>query len=265
MTNFLPEEFRARARGAAGPVPPRPYADIEARFARSSASRRASCSPSSSERPIASASIGQVHLARLPTGEGRGQGPVPRHRGDRAPRPAHAAPHLPHHRAGSCRTRASTSSTARSARWCCRSSTTAPRPTTSSASPRTSSGRADVALPKVRRELSTARVLTTEWMDGVQDHRPRAAQRARRRSRRARARRWSRSTASRSSPTASITPIRTPGTCWCGTDADGRAADDRVPRLRRGRRGVAARCARGHRRAHPGRASTRDTPRVVRR
>ena len=73
--------------------------------------------------------------------------------------------------------------------------------------------------PRVMAEYSTARVLTTEWMDGtkVADlERPGG-----RGDRSASGRRawWSRPTASRSSSTASITPIRTPGTCCSGRAA----------------------------------------------
>ena len=74
--------------------------------------------------------------------------------------------------------------------------------------------------------------------------------------------RSSRSTASRSSSTASITPIRTPGTCWSARAETGGAADDRVPRLRRGRRDPARTCAQGIVELIQG-ALTRDTPRIV--
>ena len=69
MTNFLPEEFRRQLEGLQDHVPPRPYADIEARV-------RAECGQGPkelfaefNETPIASASIGQVHKARLHSGE----------------------------------------------------------------------------------------------------------------------------------------------------------------------------------------------------
>jgi predicted unusual protein kinase regulating ubiquinone biosynthesis (AarF/ABC1/UbiB family) len=70
MTNFLPEEFRRELEGLQDQVPPRPFADIERRIREELGGRPlgelfAELEP----RPVASASIGQVHLARLPTGE----------------------------------------------------------------------------------------------------------------------------------------------------------------------------------------------------
>jgi len=70
MTNFLPEEFRAELEGLQDHVPPRPYSDIEARIAEEFDGRRPSeLFAELSEHPIASASIGQVHTARLHGGE----------------------------------------------------------------------------------------------------------------------------------------------------------------------------------------------------
>ena len=70
MTNFLPAEFREHLEGLQDQVPPRPYSDIERRIQEEFDGR----SPdelfeSFDRRPIASASIGQVHLARLPGGQ----------------------------------------------------------------------------------------------------------------------------------------------------------------------------------------------------
>ena len=70
MTNFLPAEFRTQLEGLQDQVPPRPYEDIERRIREEFAGR----SPdelfqSFDRRPIASASIGQVHLARLASGQ----------------------------------------------------------------------------------------------------------------------------------------------------------------------------------------------------
>ncbi|HLU67135.1 MAG TPA: AarF/UbiB family protein [Kofleriaceae bacterium] len=70
MTNFLPPEFRAHLEGLQDQVPPRPYEDIEERIREEFAGK----SPdelfqSFDRRPIASASIGQVHLARLASGQ----------------------------------------------------------------------------------------------------------------------------------------------------------------------------------------------------
>jgi ubiquinone biosynthesis protein len=70
MTNFLPPEFRAGLEGLQDQVPARPYEDIESRIREEFGGR----SPdelfqSFDRRPIASASIGQVHLARLDSGQ----------------------------------------------------------------------------------------------------------------------------------------------------------------------------------------------------
>lgn len=69
MTNFLPEEFRAGLEGLQDQVPPRPYSQIQKRI-----ESDFDCAPEElfakfSSEPIASASIAQVHVARLPTGE----------------------------------------------------------------------------------------------------------------------------------------------------------------------------------------------------
>jgi predicted unusual protein kinase regulating ubiquinone biosynthesis (AarF/ABC1/UbiB family) len=70
MTNFLPPEFRAQLEGLQDQVPPRPYSDIERRIREEFGGRSPDQLFQSFERlPIASASIGQVHLARLPDGQ----------------------------------------------------------------------------------------------------------------------------------------------------------------------------------------------------
>ncbi|MEO7732064.1 MAG: AarF/UbiB family protein [Kofleriaceae bacterium] len=68
MTNFLPEEFRRELEGLQDSVPPRPYVDIEARIREELHKAPAELFDSFEQQPIASASIGQVHLARLPGG-----------------------------------------------------------------------------------------------------------------------------------------------------------------------------------------------------
>jgi len=70
MTNFLPAEFRTQLEGLQDQVPPRPYEDIESRIREEFGGK----SPDDlfqtfDRRPIASASIGQVHLARLASGQ----------------------------------------------------------------------------------------------------------------------------------------------------------------------------------------------------
>jgi ubiquinone biosynthesis protein len=68
MTNFLPEEFRKELEGLQDAVPPRPYVDIEARIKEELGKTPDELFASFERRPIASASIGQVHLARLHDG-----------------------------------------------------------------------------------------------------------------------------------------------------------------------------------------------------
>ncbi|HEX5061887.1 MAG TPA: AarF/UbiB family protein [Kofleriaceae bacterium] len=68
MTNFLPEEFRRELEGLQDSVPPRPYADIETRIREELGKPPTELFASFERRPIASASIGQVHIARLADG-----------------------------------------------------------------------------------------------------------------------------------------------------------------------------------------------------
>ena len=70
MANFLPDAFREELERLQDQVPPRPYRDIEARVREEFGGRGptelfAEFSP----EPVASASIGQVHRARLRSGE----------------------------------------------------------------------------------------------------------------------------------------------------------------------------------------------------
>jgi predicted unusual protein kinase regulating ubiquinone biosynthesis (AarF/ABC1/UbiB family) len=70
MTNFLPPEFRAELEGLQDQVPPRPYPDIEQRIREEFGGKTpAELFAEFAERPIAAASIGQVHVARLHGGE----------------------------------------------------------------------------------------------------------------------------------------------------------------------------------------------------
>ena len=70
MTNFLPPEFRAQLEGLQDQVPPRPYPDIEERIREEFGGRSPDELFSSFERrPVASASIGQVHIGRLHSGD----------------------------------------------------------------------------------------------------------------------------------------------------------------------------------------------------
>ncbi|HEY5921192.1 MAG TPA: AarF/UbiB family protein [Kofleriaceae bacterium] len=68
MTNFLPEEFRRELEGLQDAVPPRPYTDIEARICEELGKPPTELFAHFERRPIASASIGQVHIARLHDG-----------------------------------------------------------------------------------------------------------------------------------------------------------------------------------------------------
>jgi predicted unusual protein kinase regulating ubiquinone biosynthesis (AarF/ABC1/UbiB family) len=70
MANFLPDAFREELRGLQDQVPPRPYEDIEARLREEFGGRAPSeVFAEFNSEPVASASIGQVHIARLPSGE----------------------------------------------------------------------------------------------------------------------------------------------------------------------------------------------------
>jgi ubiquinone biosynthesis protein len=70
MANFLPEAFRRELQGLQDQVPPRPYPEIEARLLEEFGGRSPDQVFAAFDRePIASASIGQVHIARLHTGE----------------------------------------------------------------------------------------------------------------------------------------------------------------------------------------------------
>lgn len=63
MTNFLPEEFRRELEGLQDAVPPRAYADIRRRLREELGRDPSELFTSFDEKPIASASIGQVHFA----------------------------------------------------------------------------------------------------------------------------------------------------------------------------------------------------------
>jgi ubiquinone biosynthesis protein len=70
MANFLPDAFREELQRLQDQVPPRPYNDIEARLREEFGGRPPSeVFAEFSPEPVASASIGQVHRARLRSGE----------------------------------------------------------------------------------------------------------------------------------------------------------------------------------------------------
>jgi predicted unusual protein kinase regulating ubiquinone biosynthesis (AarF/ABC1/UbiB family) len=65
MTNFLPAAFREQLERLQDQVPPRPFADIERRIRDELGAPPSELFSELSELPVASASIGQVHRARL--------------------------------------------------------------------------------------------------------------------------------------------------------------------------------------------------------
>ncbi|HLK37929.1 MAG TPA: AarF/UbiB family protein [Polyangiaceae bacterium] len=67
MAAFLPPEFRAELEGLQDQVPPRPFDEIEARL-ESELGTKMQRFASLTREPLASASLGQVHMARLADG-----------------------------------------------------------------------------------------------------------------------------------------------------------------------------------------------------
>jgi ubiquinone biosynthesis protein len=67
MANFLPAEFRAELEGLQDRVPPRPFQEIAERLQKELGARMARIG-SLEREPMASASLGQVHAARLVDG-----------------------------------------------------------------------------------------------------------------------------------------------------------------------------------------------------
>ena len=67
MAAFLPQEFRAELEGLQDQVPPRPFDEIEARL-ESELGTKMQRFASLTREPLASASLGQVHMARLADG-----------------------------------------------------------------------------------------------------------------------------------------------------------------------------------------------------
>ncbi|MBI2981969.1 MAG: AarF/ABC1/UbiB kinase family protein [Deltaproteobacteria bacterium] len=68
MSNFLPEELRRGLESLQDAVPPHPYPAIEERFLQEFGKRPGEIFASFEERPIASASLGQVHVGSLKDG-----------------------------------------------------------------------------------------------------------------------------------------------------------------------------------------------------
>ena len=168
-----PAGHRRRAPRPPGRRAPVPVRGGRARRSRkTSASRSSASSSSSTAKPLAAASIGQVHRAVLPNGHvRRGQGPAPRRARSRS-RPTSACSTRPRasRRSASGRStswtpaRSSTSSPARSAR----SSTTGSRARNARHFRRNFAGHPHVAVPRVYWTYTRARVLTLEFIEGVQ-------------------------------------------------------------------------------------------------
>ena len=68
MSNFLPEEFRAELEGLQDQVPPRPFSEIQERIVADLGSPVEDVFAEFDHVPLASASLGQVHEARLKDG-----------------------------------------------------------------------------------------------------------------------------------------------------------------------------------------------------
>jgi ubiquinone biosynthesis protein len=68
MANFLPEEFRSELEGLQDQVPPRPYEEIAQRVETDLGGKVDDLFDDFARAPMASASLGQVHAAKLKTG-----------------------------------------------------------------------------------------------------------------------------------------------------------------------------------------------------
>ena len=69
LTNFLPPEFREQLEGLQDSVPPRPFEHVKIRFVEDFGKEPQELFAEFDKTPLAAASISQVHLARLASGE----------------------------------------------------------------------------------------------------------------------------------------------------------------------------------------------------
>jgi len=69
LTNFLPPEFRRELEGLQDSVPPRPFSEMRARFLEDFGKEPTQIFAEFDETPLAAASISQVHMATLSSGE----------------------------------------------------------------------------------------------------------------------------------------------------------------------------------------------------
>ncbi len=168
MTNFLPEAFRGELEGLQDQVPPRPYAAIERCIRKEFEGHGPKeLFASFEETPIASASIGQVHLAELKGGH-KVAVKIQYPDIDRIVRADLRALRrifdligrfMPYHGLDAVyrEIRAIISQELDFTAEAAHVETIA----------RNFTGREDVGFPRVVRELSTRRVLTTEFVEGV--------------------------------------------------------------------------------------------------
>ena len=68
LTNFLPEQFQEPLEGLQDKIPARPYAEIQQRISKEFGKRPLELFAHFEETPMAAASIGQAHRAKLPDG-----------------------------------------------------------------------------------------------------------------------------------------------------------------------------------------------------
>ena len=218
MTNFLPEEFRRELEGLQDAVPPRPYKDIEERIREELGKTPDELFAHFERRPIASASIGQVHIARM-------------HDGNKVAVKVQYPDieEIVHRDLNTLRR------IFRIVEWFIpyqgleelyreiRSIVVEELDYTAEANNAARiganfEGRTDVAFPRVVAELSTQRVLVTHFEPGVKiTDKAGRGQATRARARPARTPGRGDLLASRSSPTASTTRIPAiRGICWCG-------------------------------------------------